>query len=200
MKRLGLFGGTFNPIHLGHVGLALGAAKALELEKVLLMPAKTPPHKEAPDLAQGHHRLAMCRLAAQGHPVLQVSDLELRRSQPSFTVTTLERLRELYPGTRLYLIIGGDMLLSFETWRRWQDILTLATLCAAPRTPGQYQALAQNRPLFARRGIPFILLQNPVLEMSSTQIRQNIRQRQSLDGLLDSRVAEYIARHRLYMS
>ncbi len=199
MMRLGVFGGTFNPIHLGHTGLALGAAEALGLDKMLLIPAKIPPHKPAPDLIDGSHRLAMCLLAAESHPVLEVSDLELRRSQPSYTLTTLEQLRLLYPEAGLFLVVGGDMLLSFDTWHRWREVLALATLCAAPRTPGQYQLLEQNRPRLERQGIPFVLLRHPVKEISSTEIRQRIRRGESLEGLVDDKVARYIHRHRLYL-
>lgn len=199
MKRLGLFGGTFNPIHLAHTSLALGAAEELGLDKVLLIPTKTPPHKPAVDLADGEHRLAMCRLAAASHPILEVSDLELRRSEPSYTVTTLEQLKVLYPDAELFLIVGGDMLLSFDTWKRWQEVLALATLCAAPRTKEQYHVLAESRPALEAKGIHFTLLHHPVLEMSSTQVRQRVRRGESLEGFVDSRVAEYIRRHRLYL-
>ena len=123
--------GDLNPIHKGHIRLAQAARDEMGLERVLLIPTWTPPHKESPDLAPSQHRLAMCRLAAEGHPFLEVDDLEIRRRGRSYTIDTVEELGRREPGRELVLIVGSDMLLTFHQWRRWREILERVTLCAA---------------------------------------------------------------------
>ena len=132
-KRVAVFGGTFDPIHEGHVQLALQFARRLKLDEVLLVPTFVPPHKLKADMAAAEDRLAMCRLVAAAHPKLKVSDMEITRGGASFTVDTLETLEGQYPGTEWYLITGADMFLTLGTWWRFEDIAELAVLCAAPR-------------------------------------------------------------------
>ena len=198
MGKLAVLGGTFNPIHQGHIRLAREAIRALDLERVLLIPTWTPPHKESPDLAPSCHRLAMCRLAAQGDPFLEVDDLEIRRRGRSYTIDTVEELRRREPERELVLIIGSDMLLTFHQWRRWREILDQVTLCAACRQPGiqdQVEAYARN---LRREGYRCRLLNLPPLELSSTQIRQRIACGPFPREWLDPRVARYIQDHNLY--
>lgn len=198
MGKLAVLGGTFNPIHQGHVRLAQAAAEALSLERVLLIPTWTPPHKESPDLAPSRHRLAMCRLAAAENPLLAVDDLEIRRKGRSYTIDTVEELRRREPGAELVLIIGSDMLLTFHEWRRWREILEQVTLCAACRQPDiQAQAQAYGEDL-RRQGYRCMLLSLPPLEISSTQIRERIAAGTLPDGWLDPRVARYIQDNGLY--
>ena len=129
-KRVAVFGGTFDPIHEGHVQLALQFARRLKLDEVLLVPTFVPPHKLKADMAAAEDRLAMCRLVAAAHPKLKVSDMEITRGGASFTVDTLETLEGQYPGTEWYLITGADMFLTLGTWWRFEDIAELAVLCA----------------------------------------------------------------------
>ena len=129
MKKMGLFGGTFDPIHQGHVEMALRLADKLELDGVMLMPTFVPPHKIRESMAAAEHRLAMCRLAAELSPLLQVSDLELQREGASFTVDTLSVLCEQNPDTQWYLITGADMFVTLRTWHRFEDIARMAVLC-----------------------------------------------------------------------
>ena len=125
-KRVAVFGGTFDPIHEGHVQLALQFARRLKLDEVLLVPTFVPPHKLKADMAAAEDRLAMCRLVAAAHPKLKVSDMEITRGGASFTVDTLETLEGQYPGTEWYLITGADMFLTLGTWWRFEDIAELA--------------------------------------------------------------------------
>ena len=124
--RTGVLGGTFNPVHMGHVLLADAAARELRLDRTLLIPAGIPPHKQVPELAADRHRLAMCKLAAAQIRGGQVSDLELRRGGKSYTCRTLEMLKEQYPADTLYLICGGDMFLTLQDWKRPETIFQLA--------------------------------------------------------------------------
>lgn len=155
VNRLGILGGTFNPIHLGHIGLAQAFISSLKLDLVLLMPASVPPHKEALRLASASHRLNMCQIAARGHDKIEVSRLELERGGKSFTADTLRSLKELYPNAQLYLITGADMFLTLQDWREPETIFSLAAICTAPaRRRGQGNAVA-TRGIFknARRSV-----------------------------------------------
>ena len=131
--RTGVFGGTFNPIHCGHVLLARTYAAALHLDRVLVIPTYLPPHKAGGQLAGGCHRLNMCRLAFEGDPVCRVSDIELRRGGKSYTVDTLKQLTRENPSDTFYLIMGSDMFLSLTQWYDWQRIILDAVICAGAR-------------------------------------------------------------------
>lgn len=198
MSSLAVFGGTFNPIHLGHVRLAKEAARQLSLERVILMPTWTPPHKEAPDLALAEHRLAMCRLAAQGQPLLEVSDLELRRGGRSYTIDTVEELQRLYPRQDITLLVGGDMLRTFEQWRRWQDILDKVILCAAPRLPQERPALEALAREYRAKGWRCQVLELPAMVVSSTDIRRRFALGEEISSLVGPEVAAYMEDHQLY--
>lgn len=141
MEKIGIFGGTFNPVHNGHVLLARHYVQALGLQKLLVIPAKTPPHKLAPELAAEQLRLQMCALAFADLPQAQVSDLEICRPGKSYTIDTVYKLRQLYPQAQLYLLVGSDMFLSFTKWKDWQGILQEVTLCTAARNAGELSRL-----------------------------------------------------------
>lgn len=190
--RIGVFGGTFNPPHNGHVRLAKAAADQLGLDKLLVIPSCIPPHKIAGKLADGRDRLEMCRLAFGGDPRFEVSPTELERGSRSYTVETLRELKTRYPGSELYLIVGSDMLDSFDKWYLWQEILSLSVLCAASRERDYAPDLSRFGSLAQRiRIIPL----DP-LEVSSTQIRNSAQAVGS--ELLDPKVAAYIREHGLY--
>ena len=141
MKIL-LFGGTFDPPHNGHMNNLRAALALVRPDKAVVMPAGVPPHKAA-SATPGALRLAMCACFTAASPVVEISDWELCRPGPSYTVDTLEMLAGRYPGADLYLAVGGDMLLSFTHWRRWQEILQRCTLVVESRAPGQDGALRQ---------------------------------------------------------
>lgn len=190
--KIGVFGGTFNPPHNGHVRLAKAAADELKLDKLLVIPSCIPPHKIAAKLADGQERLEMCRLAFGCDPRFEVSPMELERGSRSYTVETLRELKALYPDSELYFIVGSDMLESFDKWYLWQEILSLSVLCAASREEGYSPDLSRFGKLAER--IKIITL-DP-LEVSSTQIRNSTGE-VSLE-LLDPKVAAYIREHGLY--
>ncbi len=198
MKKMGLFGGTFDPIHSSHVSMAQRLAQQLGLDGVVLMPTFVPPHKIKESMAPARHRLAMCRLAAQEHPLLQVSDLELQREGASFTVDTLEQLQREYPDTRWYLFTGADMFCTLRTWYRFEDIARMAVLCTVPRAgtePARLQAYAAE---LQADGIECYVGEQPELPISSTEIRRRIAADEPLDGLVPPSVEQYIRLHGLY--
>ena len=132
--KTGIYGGTFNPIHNGHLHIVEEFRRGLGLDRVLLIPTRVPPHKAAPDLASAGERFAMCRLAAQGKPWLELSDIEMRREGKSYTAETLEELSALYPQDQFYLLMGEDMFLTLGRWYRPETIFSLASVCTTPRS------------------------------------------------------------------
>jgi nicotinate-nucleotide adenylyltransferase len=190
MRRVGLFGGTFDPPHAGHLAIAEWAREQLRLDRVLFVPAGTPPHKRGRRRSSARCRVAMTRLAVRGNPAFRVSTLETRRAGPSFTVDTLRALRASFPKARLFLIMGEDSLDDFRTWHEPGAIVALATLAVA-RRPGRPRT--RRRP---PRGV--VWLDNPGLDLSSSVIRARVRAGRSVRYLVPDTVAEHIRRRRLY--
>lgn len=197
-QRLGLFGGSFDPIHNGHIALARAFAERLGLDRVLLMPTAAPPHKIRPEMAPAADRLRMCALAAQAEPLLAVSDLELRRGGASFTADTLDELRAEYPGSEWALITGADMFLTIGTWYRYPAIAAHALLCAAPRGAVTLAALRDHAARLEAKGARCAVEDIPVLDISSTMVRAAVRRGEPIDALVPAAVAAYIRERRLY--
>lgn len=195
---MALFGGTFDPIHEGHVQLALEFARRLQLDRVLLVPTFVPPHKLKADMATAEDRLEMCRLVARAYPVLEVSDVEIGRGGASFTVDTLETLQGQYPDTDWYLTTGADMFLTLGTWWRFEDIAELATLCAAPRGAVTIGQLREYAAALERKGARCVVEDIPVLDISSTEIRRRVAGGLPLERRVPPEVEAYIRRKNLY--
>ncbi len=198
MRKVALFGGTFDPIHRGHVEMALVLADALALDEVLLMPTFVPPHKIKNEMASAEDRLAMCRLAIEGQPRLTVSDMEITRGGASFTVETLEALAAREPETQWYLITGADMFCTLRTWVRFADIARLATLCTIPRDGTDTAALQTYAAELIKAGARCYVHPTPVAPISSTEIRCRLAAEVSVDGLVPPAVAQYIRQRGLY--
>ena len=190
--EVGIYGGTFNPVHLGHLHLLRAASPYFD--RILVMLDRVPPHKEAHSLASGEDRAAMLRLAVEDIPKAEVCELELKAEGRSYTYLTLRKLKDLYPGDRFTLIIGGDMLRSFKEWRNWEEILQNAGLLAAARDDGEYQLLLKAAEAFPGTRV----LKLPPLPMSSTGVREAARRGDSLDGMVPLKVEDYIKTHHLY--
>lgn len=197
MAKIVVYGGTFNPIHSGHVSLCRFVTETCGYDKILLIPAAMPPHKDAPLLADGQYRLAMCRLATASLPQASVLDWEILQGGKSYTIDTLRWLGKQYPGDTFFLLMGSDMFLTFCQWRDWQGIGRLATLLVASREADDHQALAVQQETLAGLGIAANILENPVMLVSSTQVRQEIAETGG-SSLLPPAVAGYIREHRLY--
>lgn len=202
--KIGIYGGTFNPIHLGHMQAAKFAAEYLQLDKLILIPAGIPPHKVIQaDGASTEHRLAMTNLAAQAMELggrVEVSDIELKREGKSYTVDTLRLLREQYPDDRLYFLMGTDMFLTFQNWYQPQEIVQMCTLCAFGRTEADSEELfAQQRRYLAERfGADCITITLPkIVEVSSTQLRAVLEAGNGREYLPPA-VYGYILREGLY--
>ncbi len=197
-KRCGLFGGTFDPIHSGHVALVRALMRELALDEVVLMPAAQPPHKLKNGMASAAHRLAMCRLAVADLPGVRVSDWELQQGGVSFTVDTLSYLTAAEPDTQWYLFVGADMFLSVDTWYRFGDIADMAVLCAVPRDGVNLQALREKAAALEARGARCVVADMAAVDVSSTALRARIQEGNGADGLLPPAVEAYIMDNRLY--
>ena len=201
MERIGIYGGTFNPPHLGHIQAAKAAVQALDLTRLLLIPDNIAPHKELPPGSPApEQRLEMLRLATQDAPELEVSDLELRREGVSYTFETVLALSEQYPEAQLFLLMGTDMFVSFDTWKNTDIILShaaLGVLCRGDK--GEQEAIAEKAAQLSAGGARVELVTNPVLAISSTQLRRLIAF-DCAEPFLPKPVAEYIRQHGLYDS
>lgn len=197
--RIGIFGGTFNPPHKGHKRMALEMMKAASLDRILIMPTFTPPHKAAPDLASCKDRFKMCELLFS-EDCFTVSDIEIKREGKSYTVDTVSELKRLYPDDELFLIIGSDMLLSFHKWYRYSDILSDVTLCVATReeeiSPKALSDYAKET-LKLSEG-DYILSEMSAMECSSTEVREKVKNKENLSAVLTDEVIEYIEKYELY--
>ncbi len=209
MRPLGIFGGTFDPIHFGHLRSAFELRQALELQQVRLIPCGIPPHREPP-VAAGSHRLAMLQTAVDGVRGLAVDDRELKRTGPSYTADTLLSLRQDYPQTPLCLIMGADAFASLNRWYRWETLLENAHIIVAfrpgvplPERGPVAEALAARRVTSGselRRDAAGAILpwQVTQLEISSSEIRAMVGKGQSPRFLMPESVWELIRRRRLY--
>lgn len=197
MSRIALFGGSFNPIHNGHLHLAQTVHQQCGLDRMLLMPSGTAPHKSSDAYAPAADRLAMCRLAAEPYPWLEVSDYELTKPGKSYTVETLRYLHSCFPEDALFLLTGSDMLLSFDSWYCWQEILTLAGLLCVSRGTEPEDVLRQKAAELSSYGQVTVVHAKP-LPMSSSQIRHKIELFRKFSCYLPENVVQYIMLHRLY--
>lgn len=206
MGRIGILGGTFNPPHLGHLALARHAHEALGLDRVFLMPSREPPHKREAADPGPRHRLAMCRLLADGDPAVSACGLETRRAGPSYTVDTLRELHSTHPGQELTFIAGADAVATLASWREPGALLGLADVAIAAR-PGAaadeaLQAVAAVRssprdaPGAASRNVR--LLELEPLDVSSSAARDRAARGEPIEALVGQAVADYIAEHGLY--
>ncbi|MFP5361272.1 MAG: nicotinate-nucleotide adenylyltransferase [Thermoleophilia bacterium] len=198
MARVGIFGGSFNPPHLAHLVCASEAAEQLELERVLLTPVASPPHKDAECDPGPRARLELCRLAIAGDDRLGVCDLEVLRGGPSYTVDTLRELHARTPEDHLTFIVGGDIALGLPSWHEPEAVLGLARLAIAERSgTGRGDIAARLSERFPDAPPP-AFFDMPRLDISSSQIRRRVAEGRPIRYLVPDPVAEQIARRKLY--
>ena len=195
--RIGILGGTFNPPHLGHLVAAQEAYRELDLDQVMLIPAGIPPHKPVDDEPGPEHRLELCRVAVGDDERFTVSDLELRRDGPSFTVDTLDTLRSQSPSDDLFLILGGDIAAGLPKWHEPERVLELATVAIAKRR-GTAKAAVQDALAELKGGERARFFQMPRIGISSTMVRRRVRAGQPIRYFVPDGVMHYIERHGLY--
>lgn len=215
MRRLGVFGGTFDPVHLGHLTPALAALERFSLEAIVFVPAASPPHKLAEPVSPFAHRFAMLALATAPWERFLLSDLEQARNGPSYTVDTLLTLRQSWPADEVFFLLGSDSLAQIATWYRWEEILELAHLLVLHREPywgAELERLLPSTLLPRLRNAPpggapplgeapsglVYLLDHPPMPIAATEVRRRLGLGASVEEFLPPQVATYAVRHRLY--
>jgi nicotinate-nucleotide adenylyltransferase len=196
--RLGLLGGTFDPVHRGHLALARAARDELGLDEVLFLPAGQPWRKAGRMIASNEHRLAMLRRALEGEAAFQVSRLELERAGPSYTADTLEALRDDRPEDELFFLLGEDALMDLSNWARPQRILELARLAVARRADTSPEALEEADRRLPGLGERVVWLKMSAVAVSATEIRERVRGGQPIGDMVPATVEEYIRKQGLY--
>jgi nicotinate-nucleotide adenylyltransferase len=215
-SRLGILGGTFNPIHLGHLVLAEALRERLALDRVLFVPAGTPPHKPAEGLVTGWHRYAMVSLAVAGHPGFVACPVEVERPGPSYSADTVERLAGDWPGARLFFLMGSDTFLDLPTWRTPERLGVFATLAVGYRAGSPFDPEGPAaRAVLARLGRPgwrrvppvaadalapgeCALVETRSVPVSAREVRERLAAGESVRYQVPLTVAEYIWHHGLY--
>lgn len=189
--KLGIYGGTFDPPHLGHLVVAQEALHQLALDRLLFVPASVPPHKQDRGITDGRIRLEMLRAAVAGVPGFDVSELELERDGPSYTADTLRQLGDAHPGAGLFLVLGADQANELHTWREPDVIHSLARLVV-------FRRAGEHPEIRAGSGAPPLEIEVPRLDVSSTAIRRRVRDREPIRFLVPDAVRETVEREALY--
>ena len=199
-RRLGILGGTFDPIHFGHLDAADAARNALQLDRVLLIPSFDPPHRPTDPMASGFHRFALVALAIQGNDALSASDMELTRTGPSYTADTLRAVaRQGWRPSQIFFILGSDAFAEIATWREYPAVLDTANFVVIARPGTTLDAATARTPsLRGRLGQSIFLVEARTRDVSSSTIRARLAARQPIDDLVPAAVARHIAAHHLY--
>jgi nicotinate-nucleotide adenylyltransferase len=211
-RRIGILGGTFDPIHCGHLDVARAAQAALGLDRIFVMTANIPPHRPQP-VASAYHRFAMVAIAVAGRSGWRAADLELRSDTPSYTSTTLARFHERgYPASELFFVIGADAFAEIGAWHNYPQILDATHFAVVSRPGFPVGELAHRLPVLASRMMwapvdavgrldPLIvLIDEPTADVSSSAIRRRLAASESIQGLVPPGVAQHIEQHGLYSS
>jgi nicotinate-nucleotide adenylyltransferase len=196
-RSVGVLGGTFNPPHLGHLAIARDARRELGLERVVLIPARIPPHKPAVADAGAEHRLQMCRLLIDGEDGLAVCAVEIERDGPSYTVETLNAIHASHPDLELTFIVGADTARTLPAWREPEQVLALAEFAVAARAGTEREAVLESLAELGRAA-DLRFLTTPLLEVSSSMARERVAAGEPVEDLVGSAVAGYIAANELY--
>lgn len=198
MNRIAIFGGTFNPIHKGHINLCLECNRKFNFDKIILIPTNIPPHKDVIDLASNEQRLDMCKLAIKDNPLFEVSDIEMRLKGISYTINTINELKKIYKHTQIYLIIGSDMLFVFDKWKDYKEILDKVVLVIGARHSNQYNEMIKYVKVNLKSHSNIRVIRVKTVDVSSTQIRYELSKNRT-PALLERQVYEYIVKNNIYI-
>lgn len=199
-KRIGIMGGTFNPIHYGHLLIAENACEQFQLNQVIFMPAGSPPHKNNNQILNAGNRLDMIQLAITDNPHFSCSDYEILKEGICYTYLTLQEFKNRFPEYHVYFIMGADSLAYFETWRHPEEISRLCTILAAVRDGLNIEELLPIQAhLNEKYGTQASFINTPNFSVSSQMIRQRVFNRQSIRYLVPDAVEKYIKQHKIYL-
>ena len=198
--NIGIMGGTFNPIHMGHLILSEYIMDELGLDKIIFIPTGHPPHKVNKRVLDGFHRKTMTELSIEDNPRFALSDIELKKSGLSYTVDTIRDLKNIYKADKLFMIIGADSLFNIESWQRAKELFQGVTFLVADRVLREKKDLKEdiNR-LNKKYNTDIQLLHTPLIEISSTEIRERVRKNKSIKYLVKENVYRYIIENNLYV-
>lgn len=191
--KTAIFGGAFNPIHKGHISLALTLKEKIGADRVIFIPSNISPHKSSEYLISGEDRLKMAELAVEGYDGFEVSDLEIRKKDVSYTFETLRLLSERYPDDELFLFVGADMYMTLDSWRNADEVMQSVTVCTVPRDGVDKERLMSKKREYDLRGVKSIIADMPLSDISSSEIRRGEK-----PEFLDEKVLKYINEHGLY--
>jgi nicotinate-nucleotide adenylyltransferase len=194
-KRIGLFGGTFNPIHCGHVKAAESVQNIFSFDRILFIPSYLPPHKESVDVASAAHRLKMVELALASFDRFFPSSVEIDARGTSYSILTLNKIKEMFPQTEAFFLLGIDAFLEIETWKDYEDVLEQCSFVVMSR-PGF--RLSEAKDILTEKYKIYLLSIN-TLDISSSEVRERIRKNQPIEGLVPENVENYIKERRLYL-
>lgn len=197
--KTGIYGGSFNPVHKGHIHLAESIKAEFGLDRIFFVPSRISPHRSSEEYASAQDRLEMLRLACEGREGFEVCGYELESDRVSYSVYTVEHFRSLYPDDELYLLVGSDMLLSFDKWYRFEDILKNVNLAVCSRQDGDSSELQRKAQELSQYGRIYISQAAPV-SVSSTKIRKKLAKNENCYCYLDENVVQYIRLKGLYGS
>lgn len=196
--KLAIMGGTFNPIHIGHLVCAEEAASQFGFDEVLFMPAGRPPHKEVPGGATSEHRYLMTVMATVGNSRFRVSRFEIDREQPSYTVDTIRHLSQAAPEVEIFFITGADAILEILDWKDPEELLKMATLIAATRPGYPLDRFARQSGLMKSGRVQ--IMEIPAIGISSSEIRERVARRKPIRYLVSSSVERFIEKEKLYLA
>jgi nicotinate-nucleotide adenylyltransferase len=197
--KIGILGGSFDPIHNGHLHMAKCAHDELDLDRVILMPAGHSPNKDESAMSEAAHRLSMCELAAKDYDWLSVSSLEIDSQEKSYTYRTLEKLKKLYPSDKLFFIMGADSFDYFDCWVHPEIIAELSTIVVIPRKNFSADSLNKKISQISKDFLCDVRILNcEMYTISSTELRNDIRSGREVESFLSPQVLDYILKKRLY--
>lgn len=196
--RIGIYGGSFDPVHNGHINAARNFMEELSLDKIIIVPAYCSPFKKGLAVTPSQHRLNMCNIAFGNTEGFEVSDAEILRADEGYMSDTVAQIREQYPDAELFLLLGSDQLLTFQKWHAWSKITDEATVAAAARTWDDDVAMEAAAAVLRSYGAEVIIVPIDVKELSSTDVREAVRRGDDISAMVPPGVAEYIWDNYLY--
>lgn len=199
MKKIGIFGGTFDPIHNGHLYIAYEAKKQLGLDKIIFVPSGTPPHKNVTNVTEADIRFKMVSMAISHYEYFDIDDYEIKKEGRSYTCETLKHYKDTYDDTKLYFIVGADSLINIDTWKNVNEIVSYSTLTVFKR-PGFSvdKILKKKEELKERYNHNVIFFDTLDLDISSTDIKQRIKNNERVDFFMERDILEFIKKRNLY--
>lgn len=200
MRKIGIFGGTFHPIHIGHLVLADQAMAQYQLSQIWFMPSKRPPHKQSHQLCEDEHRKNMVRLAIESNPAFQLCEIEFEREELSYTSDTLKLLQERYPEDEFYFLMGGDSVMYLDAWHEPAEIFRLAHILASSRTDISREQIDEKLLMLRQQyGARIDFVDMPNIDVSSHEIREGVADGKPVRYYLTEKVYQYIIENRLFL-